>query len=140
MIQVTDSIALAEAEIGFTFIHASGPGGQNVNKLATAAQLRFDVRGSRSLPPDVAARLERLAGSRLTIEGVIVITGRRFRSQDRNRADALARLVALIVRAAQPPALRRRTRPPAASRAKRLEAKARRSTAKRQRARPAEEE
>src|ERR1700733_9921566 len=116
MIAVTDDLALADGEISETFIRASGPGGQNVNKVASAAQLRFDARNSRSLPDPVKARLLRLAGSRLTTEGVIVITARRFRSQERNREDALDRLVALIRRAAEPPKPRRKTRPNSASR------------------------
>jgi ribosome-associated protein len=136
MIAVTDDLALDEREISETFIRASGPGGQNVNKVASAAQLRFDARGSPSLPEPVRARLMRLAGNRLTQDGVIVITARRFRSQERNRADALERLVALIRRAAEPPKPRRKTRPGAAQREERLAAKARRGAVKRQRRTP----
>jgi ribosome-associated protein len=127
MIRITDTIAIDEGELEERFIRASGPGGQNVNKLATAVQLRFDVRSSPSLPDAVRARLERLAGSRLTKDGVLVITAQRHRTQERNRDDALGRLVELIRRAAVAPRPRRSTRPTAASRARRLEGKKRRS-------------
>src|SRR5499426_407501 len=130
MIRISDRISIDEGELAETFIRASGPGGQNVNKLASAVQLRFDVRRSPSLPHDVRMRLERLAGSRLTRDGVLVITAQRHRTQERNREDALARLVDLIRRAAVPPTPRRPTRPTAASRARRLEAKKRRSSIK----------
>jgi len=136
MIAITADVILDEREISETFIRASGPGGQNVNKVASAAQLRFDVRRSPSLPEAVRIRLERLAGSRMTQDGVLVITARRFRSQDRNREDARDRLVALIRRAATPPRPRRKTRPSAASREERLAAKSRRATVKRQRQTP----
>ncbi len=136
MIAVTDDLALDEREISETFIRASGPGGQNVNKVASAAQLRFDARGSPSLPEAVKARLTRLAGQRMTVDGVIVITARRFRSQERNREDARERLVALIRRAAEPPKPRRKTRPSAAQREARLAAKSHRATVKRQRRTP----
>ncbi len=133
MIAINADLALDERDVSETFIRSSGPGGQNVNKVASAAQLRFDLRGSPSLPEPVKARLARLAGSRLTEDGVIVITARRFRSQERNREDARERLVALIRRAAEPPKPRRKTRPSAAQREERLAAKARRSTLKRRR-------
>jgi ribosome-associated protein len=133
MIVITADLTLDEREISETFIRASGPGGQNVNKVASAAQLRFDVRGSPSLPAAIRARLERLAGSRLTSEGVIVITARRFRSQERNREDARERLVALIRRAAAPPKPRRKTRPSAGQREERLAQKAHRSVVKHRR-------
>jgi ribosome-associated protein len=115
---------------------ASGPGGQNVNKVASAVQLRFDVRRSPSLPDEVRARLERLAGRRLTQDGVLVIDARRHRTRERNREDALERLAALIRKAAVPPVPRRPTRPSAAARRRRLEAKARRGTIKRLRGSP----
>ena len=134
MIPITDQLALTEEEISESFIRASGPGGQNVNKVASAVQLRFDARHSPSLPPAVRDRLERLAGHRLTQDGVVVITAQRFRSQERNREDAVARLVALIRRAATPPTPRRPTRPSAAARERRLAEKARRARLKRERA------
>jgi ribosome-associated protein len=130
MIQITDTIAIDEREIEESFIRSSGPGGQNVNKLSTAVQLRFDARRSPSLPNDVSIRLQRLAGSRLTKDGVIVITAQSYRTQERNRDDALARLLDLIREAAIPPKPRRATKPTAASRAKRLQGKKRRSTIK----------
>jgi len=133
MIPIDDHLVLDEREITETFVRASGPGGQNVNKVASAAQLRFDARGSPSLPAPIRARLLRLAGHRATQDGVIVITAQRFRSQERNRADALARLIALIRRAAEPAKPRRRTRPSAAQREERLAAKTRRGALKRQR-------
>jgi ribosome-associated protein len=127
MIPITDSIALADDEVGFSFIRASGPGGQNVNKVASAVQLRFDVRRSPSLPETVRERLERLSGRRLTQDGVLVISAQRFRTQERNREDALERLAELIRRAAVPPTPRRPTRPTLASKRRRLEGKAQRS-------------
>ena len=133
MIPIGDGLALDEREVEESFIRASGPGGQNVNKVASAVQLRFDLRRSRSLPEPVRMRLERLAGRRVSQEGVLVITAQRFRSQDRNRQDALDRLVALIRRAAEPPRPRRPTRPSPASRERRLAGKARRARLKAQR-------
>jgi ribosome-associated protein len=130
VIPVTPRIALDERELDETFVRASGPGGQNVNKLSTAVQLRFDVRRSPSLPDPVRARLERLAGSRLTSEGVLVITAQRHRTQERNRKDALDRLLELIREAAIPPTPRRPTRPTHASKRRRLEGKARRAQVK----------
>src|SRR5277367_4022894 len=133
MIDITASLSLDDSEISETFIRASGPGGQNVNKVASAAQLRFDAKASPSLPEPVKARLLRLAGSRATREGVIIITAQHFRSQERNREDARDRLVALIRRAAEPPKPRRPTRPSNAQRRERLADKARRATVKRRR-------
>lgn len=130
MIRVTSRIAIAEDEIEESFIRASGPGGQNVNKLATAVQIRFDVRRSPSLPDEVRTRLERLAGARLTQEGVLVITAQRFRTQERNRRDAVERLVGLIRRASEAPKPRRPTRPTLASQVRRREAKTRRGAIK----------
>ena len=133
MIPISGTLALDEREIGETFIRASGPGGQNVNKVASAVQLRFDIRQSPSLPEAVRERLERLAGKWVSQDGVLVITAQRFRSQERNREDALERLVALIRRAATPPPPRRPTAPSAAARKRRLAAKAHRARLKQQR-------
>ena len=130
MIRITDAIAIGEDELEERFIRASGPGGQNVNKLSSAVQLRFDVRRSPSLPDDVRARLERLAGKRLTRAGVLVIMAQRHRTQERNRQDALDRLCELIERAAIAPTPRRPTRPTAGSRERRLDSKKRRSRIK----------
>jgi ribosome-associated protein len=130
---VTDTISIGEDELVETFVLASGPGGQNVNKVASAVQLRFDVARSPSLPEDVRARVNALAGQRLTKEGVIVITARAYRSQERNRAEARERLVDLIRRAAERPKPRRPTRPTKAAKRRRLEGKKRRSDIKRAR-------
>jgi ribosome-associated protein len=127
MIPVTAHISLDEREIDEHFVRASGPGGQNVNKLSTAVQLRFDVRRSPSLSPEVRSRLERLAGSRLTRDGVLVIIAQRHRTQARNRADALDRLIELIRQAAVAPVKRRPTRPTKGSRERRIEGKKRRA-------------
>jgi ribosome-associated protein len=131
MIRVTAKISLDEREIEESFVRASGPGGQNVNKLATAVQLRFDVRHSPSLPSDVRDRLERLAGSRLTRDGVLVIIAQRHRTQARNRDDALERLLGLIRQAAVAPVKRRATKPTKASRERRIEGKKKRADVKR---------
>jgi len=131
MIPVTPFISLDEREIEESFIRGSGPGGQNVNKVATAVQLRFDVRNSPSLPEDVKLRLERLAGRRLTADGVLVLSAQRFRTQERNREDARERLVDLIRQASERPRPRRATKPTYASKLRRLDGKTRRSQVKR---------
>ena len=137
MIPVTDDIAIGEDELQERFVRAAGPGGQNVNKVSTAVELRFDVLGSPSLPDPVRARLERLSGRRLTLEGVLVLQANRFRTQDRNRQDALQRLIELIARAAEPPPPpRKKTRPTLASKKRRLEGKVRRGQVKVMRGRP----
>ncbi|MCK4624457.1 MAG: aminoacyl-tRNA hydrolase [Phycisphaerae bacterium] len=133
MIRITRDIAIDEGEIREEFIRASGPGGQNVNKVATAVQLRFDVGQSASLPDDVRERLIRLAGRRMTSDGVLIIEARRFRTQQRNRQDARDRLVELIRKAAKKPKPRRKTKPTLASKKRRLETKRRQSQTKRMR-------
>jgi ribosome-associated protein len=133
MIVITPALGLDENEIHFDFIRASGPGGQNVNKVATSVQLRFDAAHSPSLPDDVRTRLLHLSGSRLTADGLLVIDAHRFRTQEQNRQDAIQRLVALVRQAAIPPLPRRRTRPTAASKERRLESKRRHSTIKKMR-------
>jgi ribosome-associated protein len=130
MIRIDERISIDERELEERFIRASGPGGQNVNKLASAVQLRFDVRGSPNLPDDVRPRVERLAGRRLTRQGILVIIAQRHRTQERNRQDALDRLIELIRRAAVAPRPRRATRPTAGSRERRLQSKKRRGSIK----------
>jgi ribosome-associated protein len=133
MIRITPQISISEDELTATFIRSGGPGGQNVNKVSTAVELRFDVAASPSLPPDVKARLARLAGSALTNDGVLIIHARRHRSQLLNRQDALERLSDLIRRAAVKPKPRRATRPTAASNRRRLEHKKHRANIRRMR-------
>lgn len=133
MIRITRSISIDESEIEETFVRSSGPGGQNVNKVSTAVQLRFDVAHSPSLPGDVRERLVKLGGSRITEDGVLVIDARRYRTQKRNREDALDRLVKLIRKAAVRPRKRKPTRPTRAAKQKRLERKKQRGEIKRKR-------
>lgn len=130
MIEVTPSILIHESEIQFDFIRASGPGGQNVNKVASAVQLRFQVLASPSLPADVRLRLARLVGRRMNEAGELVIEASRYRTQEQNRQDAVQRLVSWIRRAAEPPKPRKKTRPTAASKQRRLEQKRRRGDIK----------
>ena len=133
MIEITSTISIKEREIKLDFIRSSGPGGQNVNKVATAVQLRFDVRNSPSLPDEVRDRIVRLAGRRITEDGVLIIDARRYRTQERNRQDAIARLIQLIRKATEKARPRRKTKPTVASRRRRLETKRRRGDAKRMR-------
>jgi ribosome-associated protein len=130
MIHVTPEITIDESEIEYSFVRSSGPGGQHVNKVSTAVQLRFDVAHSPSLPDDVRARLSRLAGKRITQEGVLTIKAQRFRTQERNRQDARDQLVELIRRAVHKPKVRRATQPSLAAQQRRLESKRRRSQTK----------
>jgi ribosome-associated protein len=133
-------MAIPEEEIEERFIHAGGPGGQNVNKVASAVQLRFDAAGSPTLLPEVRQRLIRIAGSRASSDGELVITARRFRTQEANRRDARARLAATIARALEAPRPRHATRPTRAAGERRLQDKARRGTVKRQRAQPGDDD
>ena len=130
MIIITPTIALDESEIHQEFIRASGPGGQNVNKVAMAVQLRFDVSNTRSLPDEVRKRLILLAGGRINSDGILIIDARRFRTQEANRQDAIKRLAELIHKAAQEPKIRHKTRPTYASKMRRLETKYRRGRVK----------
>lgn len=133
MLEITDTLAIGDDELEFSYIRASGPGGQNVNKVSTAVQLRFDAAGSPSLPSDVKRRLLKLAGRRATLEGVIVIDARTERTQERNRQDAIGRLVDLIRRATVRPKPRKATRPTRASQQRRVDEKKRRGRLKRDR-------
>ena len=123
MIEVTPNIHIHEKDLSFDFIRASGPGGQNVNKVSTAVQLRFDALNSGRLSPEVYQRLKNLAGKRITEDGVLIIQARRFRSQDKNRQDAIQRLVSLIRKATEKPKPRKKTRPTKASKERKLAAK-----------------
>ena len=133
MLEITPTLSIDERELQIDFIRASGPGGQNVNKVSTAVQLRFDVRGSSSLPEEVKAQLIRLGGSRVTADGVLVLEAKRYRTQEGNRADAILRFSELVRQAAQKPKKRRATRPTLASKEERLKAKKIRSEVKKTR-------
>lgn len=138
MIEITPTLQIDERELQFDFVRASGPGGQNVNKVSTAVQLRFDVRGS-TLPEEVKTRLVKVAGKRMTSEGVLVIEAKAFRTQEKNKEDAIARFVALVRRSLEKPKPRKKTRPTQRSIEKRIESKKRRGEIKRMRTRRIEE-
>lgn len=131
MIEITPALAIDENEISEEFVRASGPGGQNVNKVATAVQLRFDVANSPSLPDPIRERLIRLAGQRVTTEGILLITAKEFRTQEQNRQAALKRLIHLIQKAAEAPKVRRKTKPSLGDKERRLNEKRRRAEVKR---------
>ncbi len=133
MIELTPTLSLDEKELVFNFIRASGPGGQNVNKVSSAVQLRFDAANSPSLPAEVKERLKKLAGNRMTEDGILIIEAKRFRSQEKNRIDAVQRLVTLIQKAAEPPKKRKPTRPSVTARAARIGTKRQRGELKRTR-------
>jgi ribosome-associated protein len=123
MIEITPTFSFDETELQYNYVHASGPGGQNVNKVATSVQLRFDVHNSPSLPAEIKARLTKLGGSRMTNDGVLIIEARRYRTQEQNRSDALQRLTSLLHKASQATPLRHATRPTLASKKRRIESK-----------------
>ncbi len=131
MIEISPSLKINERELTFDYIRAAGPGGQNVNKVATAVQLRFDIWGNDSLPVDVKARLVKLAGKRATGEGVLIIEARRFRTQEQNRTDAVTRFITLVRKSLEAPKPRKKTRPTTGSKEKRLQSKKKRSQVKR---------
>ncbi|MEN4013520.1 MAG: alternative ribosome rescue aminoacyl-tRNA hydrolase ArfB [Chloroflexota bacterium] len=131
MIEVNSTIKIDESEIQFDFIRASGPGGQNVNKVSSAVQLRFDIRNSPSLKPDVKERLTKSAGNRVTEDGILIIEAKRYRTQEQNRLDAIRRLILLVQKALAPPKVRKITRPTVTSKAARLSSKKRRGEIKR---------
>jgi len=140
MIEISSAVSINEDEIQIDFVRASGPGGQNVNKVSTAAQLRFDIRSTASLAPDVKERLMRMAGSRVTEDGILIIEAKRYRTQEQNRADAIQRLVTLVQKALEKPKTRHKTRPTLASRQKRLQAKRQHGQKKHLRSRPSLDE
>ncbi len=135
MLKIDPTLSIPEEEFSVSFVHASGPGGQNINKTASAVQLRFDVQGSPSLSREVKDRLKHLAGRRMTRAGILLIEARRYRTQEKNRADAFLRLCALIQKALIPPEERRPTRPTSSSQLKRLDSKKHRSVVKQRRQR-----
>jgi ribosome-associated protein len=140
MIEITDQISIVESELQFDFIRASGPGGQNVNKVSSAVQLRFDVANSPSLPEELRQRLTQIAANRINKEGVLILEASKFRTQEQNRQEAIDRLVGLVRRAAHKPKPRKKTRPSAASIERRLEKKRQRSEKKKLRSRAPDSE